>query len=835
MGQEQKLPDSISLRVHDFTLRQVIQELETRYHINLYYSPSKLPLDRKITLVFDEAPLTTVLSEVCRQAGFEYRIKDDQVIFYSRNGDADKNVTTSGFVIDSITGERLIGAAVYFPELSMGTTTNEYGYYSISIPPGIYDINCSYIGYSTIHKIIVATSKQQISFALITEAYEIKPVLLEGSILNRAINLTPGTDVLPIKLMESYPALLGEKDVVQFLKMMPGVQTTTEGLNGLYVRGCLPQHTSFLIDDAPMFNMFHFSGWFSTLNPDAIKEVRLHKSMLPAKIGGSIASVAEISLRDGNNQHFNLTGGAGTITSRITVEGPIIRDRSSFIISFRRSYLDQLIRVSNPQKLIDMGKIYFYDLNAKINFTVNARNRLYISSYTGRDIFDDQGGAGWGNSLFSGRWNHLFSDKVFGNLTITGSGYDHYFDGQGDDDDYYKINIAIRNYNIKYDLTVYPAHNRKMNMGLNSRYILFPPVEFTGNSITMNPEAADRRTYKALLTTLYYQGDFKLTSDMNASLGMRLIWADKIYPDNVKTRIDPEPLISLEYTISDELSVKTGYSRNHQYYHGVSVFDLIIPFDKYVFWGNNLKPQVADHIIAGIYYSPVHRNLEFSMEPYFSMLKNQDRIQINEEIYFTRDKNINPVSGCLNVAGVDFSLRKTTGRITGFISYTLMKTHKKEEGVNHNAYFQTYYDRRHDLVVNMNYQLSRRIGFSSNWVYMSGNPYSLPVGKYELRGRSIPLYNSNSLYNRRMPDYHRLDVSVKIGFGKQNPCRHSLTLMVYNAYARKNAVFYHYSDITNGNIDNNPNNKNGDRLFSMMGYYFFNVFPAFSYDFKFGK
>jgi hypothetical protein len=836
LAQESKLPESVSLHASGITIEQALKQLSDNYPVSFYFSSNKIPTQQIIHLNMVDVELPVLLNEICRLAGIAYKLDGNQVILYLPDRQAQKgNVTLSGYVEDSKTGERLIGAFVFFPDLMKGISTNAYGFYSFTLSQKTYKIKCSYIGYETVEKSIEINADNNITFSLIPTIQEIKPVTLESSPINRSINLKPGTDVLPASLMRTYPALLGENDIVQFLKMLPGVSTNTEGMNGLYVRGCLPQHTSFIIDEAPMFNMFHFSGWFSTINPDAVKEVKLYKSHLPANQSGALASIADIRLRDGNNQHYNFTGGIGTITSRLTIEGPIIRNRSSFIISGRRSYLDQMIKLFSLGKSVDMGKLYFYDLNAKINYTLNAGNRLYLSSYAGKDVIDSDGGVIWNNSLLSVRWNHLFSEKLFSNLTLTGSWYNHSFKGYENEDDYYRFTIGLRNYNFKYDLAYYTPSNNRINFGLSSRYFLLPRVDVNGNLLITSPAVNDKKPYSLLLTSAYLQGEFNLSDKWSADIGFRCIVADKIHPDDIDTRVDPEPVASLQYSINKEVVLKGAYSRNHQYYHGANVFDLIIPFDKYILSGSALKPQYADHFSAGIYYSPEKTTVDFSIEPYISLLRNQYRIPINTDIYFNRDITGVPVTGKLNVFGTDVSIRKLSGKITGMISYTWLKSFKKEAGINQGQYYQPYYDRRHDLVISINYQFSKRVSFASNWVYMSGNPYSLPVGKYELRGRSIPLYDNNTIYNRHMPDYHRLDVSTRLGFGRHNPPRHSITFMIYNLYARKNPVFYHYSDIVNGNPGNNPNSESGQRLFSMLGYYFFNVFPAFSYEFKFGQ
>ncbi len=832
-AQEVMLPKTITIHVVEQPLEDVLQTLHQKYSIHFYYSSSKIDLKQMVTLHADELAPDAVMKKICDQTGIIYKINENQIVLGKKEGGA-VACNFYGYVSDSLTGERLIGAAVFVQGSPGGTSSNAYGYYSFTVPPGSYNILCTYMGYKRVTKKIELHEHQEVSFLLAPEFQEINAVTLESEKFNRAINQEIGTDIAPASLMKSYPALFSENDVIQFLKMMPGVQTTTEGLNGLFVRGGMPQHTSFIIDDAPMYNMFHFSGWFSTINPDAVKEVRLYKSHLPARSGGSLSSVAEIRLRDGNNQHFNASGSIGSITSRLTLEGPVVKNKSSFIISARRTYLDQLIKLFQMQKSLEMDHIYFYDLNAKLNFTLNHENRIYFSSYIGKDMIQETGGVNWGNSFVSGRWNHLFSDRIFSNLCIAGSWYKHSFEGYTGSETF-QLAIRIRNYNLKYDVTVYTTNNSKISVGLNLRTSILPPTTISKTDAFSEWQNQERGNYIQTTYGAYLQGELKLLPKISADLGVRLNITSKEKPHNIKTQIHPEPTVSLEYRPSEKLAVKSAYSRNYQYYHGISVFEMILPFDKFMMISKALKPQYADHFSAGIYFVAEKHSLEISAEPYYSFYRNQYRMPVSNDVFFNRESEINPHIGTLKSYGLEISARKLSGRFTGLLSYTLSRSMRQEDGINQDRYYEVYHDRRHDLVISLNYQIAPKTAVSANWVYMSGNPYALPVGKYEIRGRSIPLYDDSNLYNKRMPDYHRMDISIRLGLGRKLPVRHFLTFMVYNVYAHKNPIFYTYGDVADGSLDNDPNRGYSKRSFSMMEYYFFNIFPSLSYEFKFGK
>jgi hypothetical protein len=832
------MPERVTLHASEMAFEEVIHQINEKYHLSFYYSSSKIPVQAKISIEADEMPLAVFLDEVCRQAGISYRIRNSQVIFIPIAAmKPEKLFTISGYVVDSATGERMIGATITIPDLKKGTTTNAFGFYSYSLPPGNYKIRCSFIGYMPVTEEITLNQDEVFAFSLTAAALEITEVKLESSKLNSALNLHPGTDVLPAKIMNASPALMGEKDVVQFLKMMPGVQTNTDGLNGLYVRGTLPQHSSFVIDDAPMFNMYHFSGWFATINPDAVKEVRLYKGHLPARTDGSLGSIVDIRLKDGNNQHFNATGGIGTLTSRLTLEGPIVKDKASFIISGRRTYFDQMLRwIDHSEDTKALGRFYFYDMNGKVNYTLNHSNRLYVSAYAGRDKFWESENTKWGNPLLSARWNHLFSERVFANMTLTGSWYDHSFRGYDlNDNETIHILFRLRNYNFKYDLTCFTRTNLKFNTGIGAKYYQIPPVSVKGGNIVLPGETDDKKTYKQLIGSVYAESSFSLTQKFLVEAIVRLVVADKIYPDNMKTRINPEPELSLQYNISEEASLKSAYSRNYQYYHGAPVFEMIIPFDKFFLCGEKLRPQYADHFSAGFFYTQSEDRFEFSVESYYSLLHNQYRIPLDNDVYLYREFKGDPIKGLLKTYGVEFSLRKLTGRFNGMLSYTWSKTSIREDNFFNGRYYSPYYDRRHNFAISMNYTLKPRVVVSLNWIYMSGNPYAYPIGKYELRGRTIPLYDNDKLYNRRMPDYHRLDVSCKLNLDRRTPSRHSLSLSIYNVYSRNNAVFYSYRDIADQNTDNDPNRGYQKRDFNRLEFYFFSIFPSLSYEFKFGK
>lgn len=798
-------------------LKEILQDISEFYPIQFYYSSSKININQRITIKSESVTFNELLSQICSLAKLRYKLNKNNVILFPLEKISVSDIhTLSGYVYDSLTGERLIGANIIITDILKGTMSNSYGYYSYSLPKGNYKIICSYIGYDSKNIVISIADDLTYNFSLTPYVKELQEVELRGGKLDKINSVHLGTEELPLTFMRNQPSLMGENDLVQGLKMLPGVQSNTDGFNGLFVRGGTPQQTSFVVDDAPLFNMYHLSGWFSSVNPDAVKEVSIFKSNLPSKTGGSIASIVDIRLRDGNNQNFAVTGGIGTLTSRLTIEGPIVKNKSSFIISGRRSYFDQLI---NLFKISDeeMGNFYFYDCSGKVNYSVNRKNRLYLSTYISNDVLLDSGGVSWGNKLYTLRWNHLFSDNLFSNLTLSGSNIEHRLYQYFDDKNLLSLNTGINYYSLKYDFTFYSKSNQKINFGLNSYYQEILPLHNASTDYEAASILTNKNIYKRIIYNIYSEGEFTFGPNIFAEGGIRLSAAQNL-GKNGHFEMHPEPLLTFQYKIKKNSTAKASYSRNYQYNHGASIFELLIPFDRVIFSDSALRPQYSDHISAGYFFHHKKFSIDFSFEPFLSFMKNQYRFYSQNDILLGKNYYNCAVNGKTNVYGIELSLKRTTGKFMGMVNYTWSKVERKETGNNSGSYFNPFYERRHDITLIGSYDLSNRINVSASWVYMSGNPYNQAYSKYEIRGVEIPLY-SDALYNSRMPAYHRMDIGMKYKFGKIEKFRHSISLSVYNVYSRTNSLFYFYSDY--------------DNAFRMYRFYTFKIFPSFSYEFSF--
>jgi outer membrane receptor for ferrienterochelin and colicin len=822
----------VTIHAKESKLGDVLKELSDKYSVNFYYSSSKLPVDQLITLDIDNQPLTVFLEKVKASTDINYQVTGSKIILFEDEQKSKQkgNISIYGFVEDSLTGERLIGAYVSIKDIPHGTVTNVYGYYSLPLRTGEYLVRCSYIGYIPVERYFKLDKNVFAGFKLQPDLQPINEIKVSGKILDKISSISTGTDEIPLKMMRTYPALLGENDPVQFLKMLPGILCGSEASNGLYVRGSPPNQTSFILDDAVLFNISHISGLFSSINPDAVKELYIYKSHLPSRYGGVLASVVDIRLRDGNNQHYSATGGFGTIASRLTVEGPIIRDKASFIVSARRSYFGEFLRLISTDP--STGNIYFYDLNSKINYTLNTRNRFYLSAYLSKDdALTNLEGTDWTNSMISFRWNHVYSGKLFSNLTLTGSKYTHQF--MINNVDNYTIKTTFKNYALKYDLSYYPVEKYQIDFGLCTNYQTILPMEIT---LKNNPKIVapyysgilDRTIYNA-----YAENIIHLTSAMALEAGIRFNYLHNYSAELGNPVLKPEPFLLARYKISRLSSVKAGYSHNYQFYHGESIINMIVPFDMIIFTNNTLRPQYSDNFTLGYYFNSVKDLFEISLEGYYKKLYNQCRFRITQDIMIGEINYDQAIIGKSEAYGLEFSLRRTIGKLTGMINYTLSKVIKKEDGQFGNQTYNPYYDRPHNLSVNLNFQLSRRIIMMSSWVYLSGCPYNMPIGKYMINGTSVPAFELETLRPLRMPSYHHLDIGMQYQFGSKLHYKHSLSFFIYNVYNRKNLLYYTYRDVYDGNVSKNDDSNAQFKRFNAVGFYIFQFMPAFSYEFRF--
>jgi hypothetical protein len=762
--------------------------------------------------------------------------------------------TISGFIKDSLSGETLIGATIAVTGKTKGISSNQYGFYSITLEEGEYILVCSFIGY--LPKIIVVKldGNKQLNIDVLPRSTLSQEVIVTSKKRdNNVKNAQMGKFTLPIEQIKSIPAFLGEVDLLKTIQLLPGIRNAGEGSAGLYVRGGGPDQNLILLDDAPVYNTGHLFGFFSIFNSDAIKNVSLIKGGMPAQYGGRLSSVLDISMKEGNNQKYQVEGGIGLIASRLSIQGPIKKDKASFIISGRRTYIDALTKpfVKKTSQFYGSG-YYFYDLNAKMNYKISEKDRIYLSGYFGRDVFDFINGRQslnvnipWGNATGTFRWNHVFNNRLFGNTTAVYNDYNFTFKAAQNNFEV-KLASGIRDVSIKQDFDLYPFTGHKIKFGGIYTYHKFTPSVVSGkqDSVIFKPNNA--QTKFAHEAAFYVQDDWEISDKIKINAGLRYslfqqIGAFKIYKtdDNgnrldstvftkgqaVKTYGGLEPRITLRYALNDETSIKTSFTRNLQYIHLVSNAGTTLPTDIWVPSTYKVKPQISYLYAAGLFKNFKDNTYETSLELYYKQMQNQ--IEYKEgytpntledtENFFTFGKGWS--------YGSELFINKVKGKLTGWIGYTLSWTWRQFDALNFGEKYPAKYDRRNDLSVVAMYELNKKWKLSAAFVYGSGNAATLPQRFYIVGGVLTQEYSRINEY--RLPSYHRLDLSA-ILTPKKNEKRKwksEWVFSIYNAYSRQNPYFIYF--------DQSGSPLNGTLTIQAKQVSLFPIIPAVTWNFKF--
>jgi hypothetical protein len=757
------------------------------------------------------------------------------LVFTSFSLFAQENYTISGKVTDASTGEDIVGAAVAFwGTESSAVMTNTYGFYSITLPEGSYSVEISSFNFNTITDTIVLNRHADMDYKLEFMNEEIEEVVVTSERKDKNITSTEmSVETLDIKKINTVPVLFGEKDILKTIQLLPGISTVSEGSSGFSVRGGSTDQNLILLDEAPVYSASHLLGFFSVFNSDALKDASVYKGGIPANYGGRASSVLDIIMKDGNNQNFAVSGGIGLISSRLTVEGPIVKDKSSFIISGRRSYADLVAKGFN---LIDDDiDLYFYDLNAKFNYKLNDKNRIFISGYFGKDDFGfEETGLDWGNTTGTFRWNHLVSNKMFSNTTFIYSNYDYSFNLG----DIATMSSGIEDWGVKQDFTWYLNPRNTMDFGLSSTYHTFNPgeLDFTDNDDLET--ILDQKN--ALESAVYFSNDQKLHDKFSFKYGIRLSMFNQIgegteytYDDEnnaidsteyekgefMQSYFEYEPRISMSYRLNKTSSVKASYNRMAQYLHLLSNSTSGQPTDTWVPSSNNIKPLIVSQVALGYFRNFDDNNYEFSVEAYYKDMQNVTDYEDGSNLLFNEDVEASIISGKGRSYGAEFYLKKSYGKFTGWVSYTLAKTEKLIDGVNNNEWYETKYDKTHDLSIVASYQFTKRINLSANFVYYTGNAVTFPSGTYYYDGTTWPYYTERNGY--RMPDYHRLDLNFQIKGKERERFESSWDFSIYNVYHRYNAYTISFQESEAAGM-------NEAVKLSLFG-----IVPSITYNFKF--
>ena len=753
-------------------------------------------------------------------------------------------VNISGYVKDGATGEALIGVNVAILETGAGTITNTYGYYSLTLDPGFYTLIFSYVGYVTETHPVRLGEDMTLNIELKEALQELEEVTVVAEAANSNITrVETGSTQLPIQSIRRIPALLGEVDVIKAIQLLPGVQVTSEGSSGFSVRGGTPDQNLILLDEATVYNASHLLGFFSVFNNDAIKDVKLYKGDIPASSGGRLASLLDIRMKDGNNKRLSVTGGIGTISSRLTLEGPVFTEKVSFLLAGRRTYADIFLPFARDTAVRD-NSLYFYDLNGKLNYTINENNRIFFSGYYGKDVFaNDFAGVYFGNRTFTLRWNHLFSKRIFSNFTLVNS---HYFYDLGTPEGeipYFNWLSFLEDYGIKGDFTVYYTPEHTFKFGFSSTLHVIKPGAIKAQDQDENITESELSNNQALESGLYFSGESKLGERFSARYGLRYSLFQNIgeatvfnYNDSYQvvdstfyekgsffnTYQGLEPRIAVNYLINDKNSVKASYSRTRQYLQMASNSTAGTPLDIWFPASPNIKPQLSDQVSIGYFRNFFDNRLESSLEVYYKKMTNSIDFRDHAQLL------LNPrLEGELRIGeatsfGAELYLKYEISGFSGWVSYTFSRTIRDIPEINAGEPYPAPYDKPHDLALVFSYDITPRIGVAANWIYSTGIPFTLPSGRYEIQGNILPLYTGRNEY--RLPDYHRLDFSLTIR-GKEKPDRRwrgEWNFSVYNAYARKN--FWTLNFI--------QDSENPDQTYAEMTY-LFSIIPAITYNFRF--
>ncbi|QNK64710.1 TonB-dependent receptor [Pedobacter sp. PAMC26386] len=749
--------------------------------------------------------------------------------------------TILGNITDSKTGETLIGASV---KITVGTSavamTNSYGFYTIGAIEGTHDISVSFIGYKTITQRLILSKDTRLNFML-EPGNQLDEVVISGTKNNENVSSPQmGLQKINIGELNNLPMLLGERDVMRALQLLPGIKQAGEGNGGFYVRGGATDQNLILLDEASVYNASHLLGFFSTFNSDAIKDVTVYKEGMPAQYGGRLASVLDIKMNDGNRKKNTVEGGIGLISSRLKVEGPIVKDKGSFMISGRRTYLDAFFKLS-PNSSINRNALYFYDLNAKANYQLNDKNTLFLSGYFGRDklnlvkIF----GFDWGNGTVTLRWNHLYSSRLFSNTSLIYSHYSYVIQNFMDDSNF-EVNSFIRDFNLKQDFEFSISNKHRLKFGLNAIHHTIAPGKMTATgSSSVNQVSYENR--KGLELAAYAMDEWSASEKLKFVYGLRLSSFSLLGPGYFKTydaegnitQIKPygagafvknylnlEPRFSASYRLSPFSSFKAAYTRNTQNIHLISNSTSTSPTDLYIMNSNNVKPEIADQVSTGYFRNFDDNKFEFSAEIYYKWMQNQIEYRNGTDLREKDNVEADLLYGDGRAYGIELFLKKKFGKFHGWIGYTYSRTERQVDGLNEGKWFYAKQDRTHDISLVGIYKPGPRWAFSAVFVYNTGNAVTYPSGKYQVNGRTAFYYTNKNTY--RTPAYHRLDVSATLEGKPGKKFQSSWSFGIYNLYNRQNAFAINFKDA--------PNDATKTQVVRTT---LFGIIPSATWNFKF--
>lgn len=861
--QSSPLDTKISLNVSSEKLGKVLKQIEKEGKFKFSYSRKVVPVQEKIIVNVNNQSISQVLTQILSPFEIEFILVEKQVVLKkakketptdvvsSTSSKPKYNYTISGNIQELGNGESLIGATIYIEELNSGSITNAYGFYSITIPEGNYHFTYSYIGFKDVKKEINLNKNVELTIRLDENMELLQEVIIDASKSIPFIeNVQKGHTELKPASVTQMPALMGEHDVIKSLQLVPGIKLFADGSTNFHVRGGDRDQNLILLDEAPIYNPSHVLGLFSTIIPEAAKDIKIYKGDLPVQHGGRLSSLMDIKTNEGNLKKFGLSGSIGLAASRVAVEGPFKKDKSSYFISGRFSNLNWFTKnVANSN-----AKIGFYDFNAKFNVSINKNNRIYFSFYSGLDNFEDIGNSGiqWGNFAGTLRWNHIFNSRLFSNTTLYSSWYNYYLITSIPNNDRWHSSIA--NVSLKSDFSYFISPENNLYFGAKISFHGYNPGNYEpGNGIL--PQSVPIVPKKNANEIALYAGNEQQFFDkISIKYGLRLsVWqnigptTEFIYDDNYdpieaikysggevyNTYIELAPRFGLAYQFSQTFSTKAFYTRSVQNEHLIT--NSISPFTNFEVWipsSLNIKPQKADQIGGGLFLKWPEKSLALSGEAYYKWMDNQiDYVDHASMI-------LNPfIEGELRIGkgrsyGGEIQLEKKQGKLTGWIGYTYSRSYRKIAEINNGKEFPTYFDRPHGISLFLSQKLGNKWDISANWVYNTGASITSPTGFYEFESQKVPIYAERG--NDRLPDYHRLDLSVNFQLNRpENRFKHHINFSIYNLYGQHNPVYLNFNKTI---ADNGDLVVPGDLFLppeQTASYsYIYNFIPSISYNFK---
>lgn len=776
------------------------------------------------------------------------------VFLFLQTAFSQETYTISGTIRDAADGEVLIGVNLYAREQKQGTSTNVYGFYSLTLPKGTHTFSISYVGYHNVVKTIELNGNMTQNFELKDEGKQLEELQVTAKREDENVrSVEMSVNKIEMRTIKKMPALLGEVDVIRSIQFLPGVSSVGEGSSGFNVRGGAIDQNLVLLDEAPVYNSSHLMGFFSIFNPDVVRDVKLIKGGVPAMYGGRISSILDVRMKEGNSKKTEFSGGIGSIFSRFTLESPIVKDKGSFVVALRRSYIDILAKPFLNKDLKGV-KFYFYDFTAKANYKINDKNTVYLSGYFGRDLFGADFGFDWGNATTTFRWNHVFNNKLFLNTTVFYSNYDYSLDSDlknENKEDVFRWNSNILNYSIKPDFTYYLNAKNTITFGGQAILYNFNPGEALvvsggeGQNIGLHPK-------KALETALYFGNEQKIGSKVTLNYGLRYSYYDYFgsgaaytfdetaTPGERKALLETkeisgnesiqnygnlEPRFAVNIGLNSTTSLKIGYNRLAQYIHLLSNTVASSPLDVWTPSTNNIKPQLSDQIAVGVFKNFKSNMFETSVEVYYKTLQNQIDYIRNADLLLNPFVEGDLMYGKGRAYGAEFFAKKNKGDLTGWVSYTLSRTERKVDGLNNNEWFLSRIDKLHNVSVVSMYDISKKWNIGATFTYMTGTPASFPTSKYIWQGIAVPHNYTDERNTYRIPPSHRLDLSAT----KKN--KHALfkkgesewVFSVYNVYNRRNPFSVY--------VRQNPDDQS--KTEAVRYSVFASILPAITYNFKF--